>query len=390
MVVVVRPRSVAALGMSSIPVVVVSGTRMAPCCSCCWPLGGGRGYRLGCGDRRSWTCGWAWRLRYAALLPQLLCRVFQATRVAFHSLEGVESHTRDIGAGGPICGGLAMVLEQQAEVVVPCNVEHLPQALVYEQVLAPEAISSALLLEVLHATRRARRPGRHGIAGEDLQRPMQAKLAIVQVGALLGLWMQRKDLEKPRGEKDGIGVDLHCPIMMLEASLLDDLGPDSDEDVQVQGGPKLASLSALEVTVDDGCVDPWRHLNHLVAVNCKLIAREETHLLLVLHGQQRLLITTWQHEGEAIEGSWRILLQRGLIAVDPEVPLLIQLGHIAGLYVQHARVNFPLAGIQASSAPALDDTSGLIIHPLLTPVACVAWVHVKIDVGLVPVDSAEA
>mmetsp|Transcript_38185 Transcript_38185/g.106383 ORF Transcript_38185/g.106383 Transcript_38185/m.106383 type:complete len:344 (-) Transcript_38185:716-1747(-) len=283
-----------------------------------------------------------------------------------------------------------MILQQEAEVVVPSDAEHLPQALVDEQVLAPIAVSPALLLEVLDAARRARGPGRHGVPREDLQRTVHAKLAIVQVDARLLFWVDRQDILEPVREKHGVRVDLHSPIMLLEAALADDLRPDSDENVQVECRSKLAALPALEVAVNDECDQASVHLDDPVAVHSSLVTPKQAHFLLVLHRQKFLLVAVRQHKRKAIKRASWVVRQGLLVASGSKFPTLHGALGVACLHDHLSTVDIGLCCFNAGPAPVLDNAHVTVVHPLLTPVAGIAREHLERDERPGPVHGVQA
>lgn len=63
----------------------------------------------------------------------------------------MEDHIALILARFPALRRIAMVLDEQPKIIVPPNLEHRRKALVDKDVLAPEAVTLALLLEVLLA-----------------------------------------------------------------------------------------------------------------------------------------------------------------------------------------------------------------------------------------------
>eukprot|EP00406_Dinophysis_acuminata_P011380 CAMPEP_0179217006 /NCGR_PEP_ID=MMETSP0797-20121207/3686_1 /TAXON_ID=47934 /ORGANISM="Dinophysis acuminata, Strain DAEP01" /LENGTH=167 /DNA_ID=CAMNT_0020923211 /DNA_START=238 /DNA_END=738 /DNA_ORIENTATION=- len=133
----------------------------------------------------------------------------EARLVAAHRLEGVEGGDGGVPAGEPVRGRVAVVLLEQEVVEVALHVQHLEQALVYEHVLAPAAVPRARLHEVLLAPRHARPPRLHRLPGEDLERPVQAALAVVQVHPGWPLLVAEQGGPQPVREEDAVRVDLH-------------------------------------------------------------------------------------------------------------------------------------------------------------------------------------
>mmetsp|Transcript_95862 Transcript_95862/g.232996 ORF Transcript_95862/g.232996 Transcript_95862/m.232996 type:complete len:210 (-) Transcript_95862:674-1303(-) len=178
--------------------------------------------------------------------------------------------------------------------------------------------------------------------------------------------------------------------MLLETGVANNLGPDSDEDVEVQRSSKLATLATLEVAVDNPCLDAFINLDDPIAVDSILIACEQAHTLLVLHRQEFLLVAVRQHESEAVKcASWEVRL-RWLVAGSPEEPLLVLVVHVACLHEDHSAVDLALCSIHARPSPALEEARLVVKHPLLAPVACIAWVHLKTDKRSGSIDRIQA
>mmetsp|Transcript_97566 Transcript_97566/g.209330 ORF Transcript_97566/g.209330 Transcript_97566/m.209330 type:complete len:200 (+) Transcript_97566:635-1234(+) len=198
---------------------------------------------------------------------------------------------------------------------------------------------------------------------------MHAEFAVVQVDALRCLWVDRQHAAQSRRKEDSIGVDLHGPIVVPIQASGDDLLPDLDKDVEVQCSPELPALAALEVAIDNSGVEAGPHLDDPAAVDCVLIATEQAHTGLVLHGQQLLLVGIRQHECEAKEGSGlNVLLRSKEVADVAGSPLLVRTVRVARSHVDRAPISVPLPCVQADASPVLDEASGFIIGPLLAEV----------------------
>mmetsp|Transcript_88615 Transcript_88615/g.275306 ORF Transcript_88615/g.275306 Transcript_88615/m.275306 type:complete len:215 (+) Transcript_88615:220-864(+) len=205
-----------------------------------------------------------------------------------------------------------MVLDQQAPVVLTADVQDVPEALVDEHILAPLARPAADLVEVVRAPLPALGPGVHGVLGEDLDRPVEAVLAVVDVDAvrrLLRVLFQL--LPQQRREEDAVRVYLDRPGVKREAVVADDLLPNGHENGSVQCRHEFASQHALQVAVHDACGDPRAHLNDLVAVDGGFVALEDAHLSTELHLQEPQLVALRLHEGVAEERAGRVVHAQG-------------------------------------------------------------------------------
>mmetsp|Transcript_68177 Transcript_68177/g.188662 ORF Transcript_68177/g.188662 Transcript_68177/m.188662 type:complete len:303 (+) Transcript_68177:526-1434(+) len=211
----------------------------------------------------------------------------------------------------PIRRRIAMVLCERGVVVVSPDPQDVPQALVNKHVLAPQAGPIAELVEVFRAAVHALGPGLHCIAREQLQWPVHAAPAVVDVHSLWGLGVRFQGAAQPRGQEDGVRVDLCGPVTALEDAVADDLPPHCHEDGGIQGRPKLTAKAALEVTIDDMRHDARCHHDGHVAVHGMPIASEKAGALIVLHREQLLLIAVRQHEGKAKEGLGLVMLKPG-------------------------------------------------------------------------------
>mmetsp|Transcript_20300 Transcript_20300/g.60638 ORF Transcript_20300/g.60638 Transcript_20300/m.60638 type:complete len:568 (+) Transcript_20300:577-2280(+) len=303
--------------------------------------------------------------------------VVEAAAIPGDVLEGVEGHAGEVPALLPVIGRVAVVLHEKAVVVLSPHVQHLEQALVDEEVLAPHAVAVAELPEVISALLRAARPGDHGIAREDLEGAVEAILAVVQIHALLGLRVHGYDASQALGEEDRVGIDLHRPVVLQEGGVLHDFLPDREEDGQVESGAELPSLLALEVAVHDAGDQALGHLDRPVAVDRVGVAAEEADTRLVLEGQQALLVAARQHQGEAVErhvGHARGLEGHVLRRTQPEP--LVQVVLVAHARVERATIP-GLGGVQAGPAPVRNLGLVLEVVPLLVPVFLVARQRVE-------------
>mmetsp|Transcript_71857 Transcript_71857/g.202878 ORF Transcript_71857/g.202878 Transcript_71857/m.202878 type:complete len:460 (-) Transcript_71857:199-1578(-) len=330
-----------------------------------------------------------------------LC-VFVARRVALRCLERVHGYARG-GAVGLLkraCG-----LGQKVEVVDLLNVEQpktSAQVLVFTKgvllVVAPVTADAGLPVDWLPPHRRlphALAPvhvhyeGGRRRAGEDLQRPVQAPLAVVHVhGASAG--QRQEHLPEPLRQEDGVGVHLHRPVVVPEPPVAHHPGPDRQEDVGVQRRLELAPLGAHEVAGHGAGLEPGCHLERQVAVDRILVAREEADALLELERQQLPFVAVWQHEGKAKQG----LPWSGQARRDEPVDLCwlpgreVDVSHLrqhgagpAPLEVARASPVRPCMALRLECAPlatvagardACDSTEVVagVVHESLDPAAC--------------------
>mmetsp|Transcript_80567 Transcript_80567/g.207360 ORF Transcript_80567/g.207360 Transcript_80567/m.207360 type:complete len:444 (+) Transcript_80567:126-1457(+) len=156
---------------------------------------------------------------------------------------------------------------------------HLPEALAQEEVLAPLAE-----VQLLHTLRgRLLVParvvvllqGHHGLAGQDLDRPMQPKLAVVDVASPS---VSCENRAKPVREKYGVWVDLGDPVRCEVAALVQDLFPDGDEDPAVERRVRVTTELNGEVHVDGCRRQPVSDLHGPVGVHSVAIACEDAGL----------------------------------------------------------------------------------------------------------------
>mmetsp|Transcript_18337 Transcript_18337/g.52398 ORF Transcript_18337/g.52398 Transcript_18337/m.52398 type:complete len:590 (+) Transcript_18337:278-2047(+) len=272
-----------------------------------------------------------------------------------------------------------MVLHQQAVVVVPPDSEHLPQALVDEEVLAPEAIAAAQLPEVVVARLPALPPRGDRVAGEDLDGAMQAILAVVEVNPLLRLHVHGHGAPQAGCEKDSIGIHLHAPVVDQVHLVGDKAIPQGHEDRQVEGRAELAALLALQIAVDRSGRQSVREGDRGVAVHGVALALEQAHLVSVLHNEELLLVALRDHEGEAEQGGARgahaFVLRGGHLVQRPEHPLLVHALPVASAHVDHASVDVRLGRVDANTFPILQELGVEEEVPLLVPLLGVAPPH---------------
>eukprot|EP00428_Durinskia_dybowskii_P076247 CAMPEP_0170391680 /NCGR_PEP_ID=MMETSP0117_2-20130122/19797_1 /TAXON_ID=400756 /ORGANISM="Durinskia baltica, Strain CSIRO CS-38" /LENGTH=463 /DNA_ID=CAMNT_0010647785 /DNA_START=209 /DNA_END=1598 /DNA_ORIENTATION=- len=265
-----------------------------------------------------------------------------------------------------------MVLHQQAVVVVPPDSEHLPQALVDEEVLAPVAMAAALGPEVLAACAPAAAPRLNSFPGKNLDRPVQAVFAVVQVHprGVQVLRMPAEVIAEAIDDEHRVRVNLDGPVVRPEGAHKEDLGPHGDEDVEVQGRAKLPALFAAEVAVDGPGAHVLCDRHLLVAEHVRGLAGEKARPLLGLHRQELLLVAPRHHHGEAVQAA-RVRRRRrpieGLLHGAPaeELPLLVPIVRVARSHVDHAPVDLALARLEADPLPTLHEACDAVVGPLL-------------------------
>mmetsp|Transcript_35284 Transcript_35284/g.75173 ORF Transcript_35284/g.75173 Transcript_35284/m.75173 type:complete len:274 (+) Transcript_35284:901-1722(+) len=213
----------------------------------------------------------------------------------------MEGHNQGVLARIPALGRVTMGLAKLPIVVVAPDSEHLAQTLIYEHVLAPPARALAQLLEVGCARSLAPGPSHHSIPGEDLNRPMQAVLAVVEVHSLRALRVLLQCSAEPPWKKDRVRIHLHSPVVIRVPAIVDDLVPHCQEDVGVQCCLKLASIVALEIAVDGGGHHPGCYRQLHVAVYCELLTSKNARMLFMLHLNESALVARRQHHGETEE-----------------------------------------------------------------------------------------
>mmetsp|Transcript_57242 Transcript_57242/g.112695 ORF Transcript_57242/g.112695 Transcript_57242/m.112695 type:complete len:206 (+) Transcript_57242:503-1120(+) len=104
--------------------------------------------------------------------------------------------------------------------------------------------------------------------------------------------------------------------MEPKASLSDDLVPNGDENVQIQGSSELASHRAFEVAADLVGYQPIRHLHDQTAEDDEFVTLEDANPLLVLHLRQRRLIPCRLHQGEAVQRVGRKVVRELMRVVE--------------------------------------------------------------------------
>mmetsp|Transcript_119061 Transcript_119061/g.237419 ORF Transcript_119061/g.237419 Transcript_119061/m.237419 type:complete len:214 (-) Transcript_119061:585-1226(-) len=189
-----------------------------------------------------------------------------------------------------------VILREETPFVVTANFQHLLEALINIYVLSPATITLALLFEELAALGLMDGPSIDSTSRKNLYWPMHAKLAVVEVHAIDVLWVVRQQSTESRGKEDSIGVNLHCPLMGIVPSLLNNCLPNLPEDVKVQSCAKLATKITRQAGVDKVSLDPGSNCYALVTENGVLLTSKNACAALVLHCQQTLLIAVWDSQ----------------------------------------------------------------------------------------------
>mmetsp|Transcript_26422 Transcript_26422/g.76236 ORF Transcript_26422/g.76236 Transcript_26422/m.76236 type:complete len:324 (+) Transcript_26422:829-1800(+) len=228
----------------------------------------------GRGDRRRCRCAG----RGASLF-----RILHTLDVLGQVFEGVEGDANGIIAILPILGRVAMVLHEEEGVVHAFGAKHQVQAPIDEQILAPSAVTMAVLVELGFAEASTFVPKRDGISAEHLDRPVEPIPAVVQVhtpGRLLDV--AQDDAQAPWHEHS-VGVYLDCPSIVLIEPVLVHLLPDLDENGSVQSGAELAAILAFKVHIHHGRHHALGDIEARVAVHGVPVAIEKARMLLVQH-----------------------------------------------------------------------------------------------------------
>mmetsp|Transcript_31242 Transcript_31242/g.92999 ORF Transcript_31242/g.92999 Transcript_31242/m.92999 type:complete len:236 (-) Transcript_31242:875-1582(-) len=232
--------------------------------------------------------------RQGGCICLVVLRGCQTSSVALLRLERVVCGSSRVLARIPSGWRIAMVLQEQPVLILAMSQEDPLQTQIDEHVLAPLALAGAELDEVLHAVVRATAEGLHGVAGEHLDRPVHAELAIIQIGSSVALVVSLQQSAQPRRDEDGIRVGFHRPVVEKEPAVLDYLGPDCQEHVCVQHGAKLSTPLDEEVAEDGTGHDGGGHLEGRVAVGGVLVAAEDTGVVPVLQSEQGPLVAEGQ------------------------------------------------------------------------------------------------
>mmetsp|Transcript_36310 Transcript_36310/g.113114 ORF Transcript_36310/g.113114 Transcript_36310/m.113114 type:complete len:616 (-) Transcript_36310:48-1895(-) len=245
-------------------------------------------------------------------IPMHLHPLVVAMEVTLHRLEWMEGDLtvearRHVAAGRrPLVAG-PLRLQQQVESVNLGNFELL-HAVSHEDILL------AMLLGDLVASAMADGAilvGTEGLLREDLDRPMQAQLAIVQphrrARLAVRLVLVLQHLLQAVGEEDGVRVDLDGPVVRPHPAIIDDPLPEPAEDRGVQSGLELAANLRLQCAVHDVRVHVliWGRavlqLHRFVAEHGPCVALEDAAAPLDVRPHHVHLVCPRQHEGEAEE-----------------------------------------------------------------------------------------
>mmetsp|Transcript_81870 Transcript_81870/g.171266 ORF Transcript_81870/g.171266 Transcript_81870/m.171266 type:complete len:513 (+) Transcript_81870:97-1635(+) len=305
------------------------------------------------------TMGRAWRDSSSGLdeLGRLRGHgVGHAVLVGLHGLERMVAH--DVVALAAPVPGIALAVALAHEVRVEgagLDIQDLAEALINEHVLSPLAevlFGHALLwCGAVPASLVVLFQGVDSPAAENLDRAVHAVLAVVDVAGILVLVQQGA---QPVGEEDGVGVDLHNPIVLLVVGDVDDLLPHCDEDPRVEGGHGVTTIAALEGAVDDVGGHAICDVNGLVAEDGALVAAEDAGFVLVLPLQHAFLVASGNHQGVAIQAAGGFLLHGR--------------GHLEGEAIRRLTRDEALQGLLLSDAlhqPALAGAAVQtgVLHP---------------------------
>mmetsp|Transcript_103878 Transcript_103878/g.260526 ORF Transcript_103878/g.260526 Transcript_103878/m.260526 type:complete len:378 (-) Transcript_103878:17-1150(-) len=232
-------------------------------------------------------------------------RVRDALRVHVRLLERVVSHTaRAVVAPIPVWA-IAMGFTHQPGIQRCTDSEHVPQAEIQEQVLAPLSLPRNRLRIPLNAVLW---PGaiRAGLVvlrecvdctpREHLNRAMQAVLAIPQVPSCRVVLQHNT---QTRREEDCVRIDLHSPIVAPVPTLVDNLVPHCDEDICV---PRNLMDLALQAVCHYRRCHSWCNLEGPVAVHGPGLAREDAGAQVLLNLEQLWLVAGWLAQRKAEHG----------------------------------------------------------------------------------------
>mmetsp|Transcript_95922 Transcript_95922/g.286327 ORF Transcript_95922/g.286327 Transcript_95922/m.286327 type:complete len:202 (-) Transcript_95922:641-1246(-) len=184
--------------------------------------------------------------------------------------------------GAVVALARALVLTEQAPLVVAPDPQDLAQAPVQEDVLAPAAGSGAALRRALEAGAGAVDPGARRGPRQDLYRPPQVEPAVVQVDPRGVLPVVRQDGSQPLRQEERVDGDLHRPVVVLVQPAAGNVPPDMHGNLEAQVSSCLTPDVGHKAALDGDCPDSRSYLERLVAVEGEGVARKASHPLLVL------------------------------------------------------------------------------------------------------------
>mmetsp|Transcript_92780 Transcript_92780/g.276782 ORF Transcript_92780/g.276782 Transcript_92780/m.276782 type:complete len:455 (-) Transcript_92780:357-1721(-) len=279
------------------------------------PVGGARRYGVDC-HRQA---------------PRHLHGSVVALEVGLHALERVEAHLLVVAgrqvilAGGPLVAG-PIGLEEQVEGI------HLGHAQRLEALTHVDVLLAVLLCN--RATRLIGpiRVGAQGLRVEDLDRPVQAQLAVVQphrpLCGAVGLVQALQHLRQTVGEEDGVWIHLDDPVVVPDLPVSDQLLPEAHEDRGVQRCVELTAHLRLEGALHDVVVEVLifggsvLEFDPFAAVHGPTGAVEDATAPPRMRLDHVHLVAPWQHDGGAEERWVRELLLL-LLLLLPTVRLLL-------------------------------------------------------------------
>mmetsp|Transcript_63629 Transcript_63629/g.186132 ORF Transcript_63629/g.186132 Transcript_63629/m.186132 type:complete len:339 (-) Transcript_63629:565-1581(-) len=202
---------------------------------------------------------------------------------------------------------LACLLNQHAELR---DALHTYQS---EAVIQICVLTVRLLCQVI-AARHLHQESCHSRLGEDLNRPMQAILAVVQVHGMLYCCRlhfahrapHSQELPQALRKEDSVDVKLDSPVVVLVCAQSVHLLPDYKQRWSVERCPPSATQGYLQAGFDEGHVDrhrlPSTKLRRGVCEYSEAVTSKHPNTLCSLLREQRHLPTKWQREREAVEG----------------------------------------------------------------------------------------
>jgi len=213
--------------------------------------------------------------------------LFGAVQTRLVRVHGLERMERSVSARTslPPFGWFTMILHKYVEVVVLLDPEGFQARLQVHVLLGrPLAAVRPVCVDVQSSSR------------NNFHGAVEAELAVVHVHALFPLSrfqptviQVNKELPQAPGQEDSIGIDLHRPVVEMDAVVTDDLAPDANEDRRVVVRMVLATEGAMQVDAQLRRLQPSQ-IHVLIGVDGPLFASEDAPVGFELHLQQRGLI----------------------------------------------------------------------------------------------------